>query len=164
MLHKILNKSVFIIFLIIIMQSCNDEPQTVEIGMQTNLITNESAVLKPSGKTQSIFNNYLKLKDYKHFPGKVFTIFDTVYTSTLELFPVQSKSMFLPEGAGLIDSKSGKNVTESLLFKVRNRFIYRMAIPEEEFKHFIIIDIPGTDSAKITSYYFEDKLENIVTQ
>lgn len=150
-----MKKSISILVLIILIISCKQSEQYVQIGLKTKLVAGEESILPLSDNMKIMFEQYLKIDDLPHYPGKILMLFDTIYTSTLSTDQVPEKIFFLPDSATLFNDTHFDNDRLSLLIRANNAWIYRTIVPEKEFKQIIMVDLISHDSAKISRYYTE---------
>lgn len=157
-------KNVIIILIIAavsLFSACGDHEQTIPIGLETEIVAAENDVLPFNGYHPRVFDSILLLEKTRHYQGKAFALFDTVYTSIIDdLDPVAVIKLMKHGNFTVIEIN--ENDPRELLLKRRNHFIYRVIIPEEIKKQTIVIDYVNKDSAKVTKYFKNYRISKIL--
>lgn len=159
-----LMKNVIIILVIAavsLFSACVDSDQTIPIGLETEIVAAENDVLPFNAYHPRIFDSILLLEKNRHYQGKAFALFDTVYTSILDdLDPVAAIKIMKHGNFSVIEINESN--PRELLLKRHNHFIYRVVVPEEIKKQTIVIDYVNKDSAKVTKYFNDHRISKIL--
>ena len=128
--------------------------------MQTKVIVPASGITHDP--ENSLFNEFLRLEGYPHYPGKIIVSEDTIFTSTFGRYPVKARAVFLPKQAQLLEERIPDDGHESIFYKTGNKFVYRTIVPEEDFEQYILVDRLSADSAKIVNSFSQNETSNII--
>jgi len=160
-LRKFITYLLLFIF-ILLFSYCSRNPEAINIGMVTKLKTTPEHILNIGPESHSFFENNLQLKNHQHFPGKIFLLFDTVYTSVVDHPPRNRYDDFMVKNALFLNERvSDKNLT-SLFFLANDMYIYRTIIPEDKFDQAILVDIASRDSLKISEYFNQQRMKDLI--
>ena len=164
-----MSKLQFILFLFTIIGSifvsCNSETnEKIQIGLETNIIATDRDILSGNSVDSTVFKEYLQIDKLQHYPGKAFVLFDTLYTSTVDNLNPSNVLDYMKQGeVSFINMNADhKRSIYKLILKKRDRFIYRVIVPEELKQQSILIDFVSSDSSLVASYFKEERISKLI--
>jgi hypothetical protein len=159
-----MKKNIHIILILVVISSCTRKVETVNIGFRTKIVASKSNVIPFRSETDSIFATCLKSKAFPQYLGKIFMLFDTVFTSTITYDFSGDYSNLLDMDKILINENENNLDFKSLLYRTDGYYVYRTLIPEKDQKQLIIADITSRDSVKIKGYFTSQKLKGSIVK
>jgi hypothetical protein len=158
----------FIIIFIISFISCNKHNSDgIQIGFQTTIKATNNNILSTSNIDTNFFKEYLRIENSHHYPGKTFSLFDTVYTSTvLGSTPesVVEKLKRQGEYNFTILNLQTKDGLYELFLRREDQFLYRVIVAEKINQQSILVDVLKPDSLIISNYFKEQKIIHLITK